>query len=227
VENYRRAVDVLMTAQEILVDNSSYPRKEITQNSHDFRPLGLGYANLGAMLMAMGLPYDSDGGRQMAAAVTSIMTGEAYLQSARMAAVVGAFPHYAENRDPMLGIIGMHRDEAYRLNAGQLPKGLYEASARVWDEALAAGYPANSIIQVTADIDQNSGLPACPNDIVSGYCLGETNFTYEPQQGFVMEPQGCVAPFWNSGVTTTMAGHAAIFTARSGSRSNQGSIQGR
>jgi len=139
VENYRRAVDVLMTAQEILVDNSSYPRKEITQNSHDFRPLGLGYANLGAMLMAMGLPYDSDGGRQMAAAVTSIMTGEAYLQSARMAAVVGAFPHYAENRDPMLGIIGMHRDEAYRLNAGQLPKGLYEASARVWDEALAAG----------------------------------------------------------------------------------------
>src|SRR5215472_16701941 len=85
VEAYRQAVDVIITAQEILVDNAAYPTEMIGKNSHDYRPLGLGYANLGALLMASGLPYDSDAGRDYAAAVTAIMCGEAYLQSARIA----------------------------------------------------------------------------------------------------------------------------------------------
>ena len=85
VEAYRHAVDIMITAQEILVDNAGYPTEMIMKNSHDYRPLGLGYANLGALLMAAGLPYDSDGGRDYAACVTAIMCGEAYLQSSRIA----------------------------------------------------------------------------------------------------------------------------------------------
>ena len=85
VRAFRHAVDVMMTAQEIVVDNSSYPTEEIAKNAHDFRELGLGYANLGALLMALGMPYDSDQGRSYAAAITALMTGEAYLQSARIA----------------------------------------------------------------------------------------------------------------------------------------------
>jgi ribonucleoside-diphosphate reductase alpha chain len=139
VERFRRAVDLLITAQEIIVDNASYPREEIAQNSHDFRPLGLGYANLGAMLMAMGLPYDSHEGRHVAAAVTSLMTGEAYLQSARLAAIAGPFPRWAENRDSMLEVIGMHGDAARTIDAAPVPPALHEAAVRVWEETLAAG----------------------------------------------------------------------------------------
>jgi ribonucleoside-diphosphate reductase alpha chain len=109
VEAYRQAVDIFITAQEILVDNASYPTEKIAQNSHDFRPLGLGYANLGALLMANGLPYDSDGGRDFAAAVTAVMHGQAYLTSSRIAAEVGPCEGYAVNRDPFLGVISMHR----------------------------------------------------------------------------------------------------------------------
>ena len=90
VESFKHAVDVMITAQEILVDNASYPTERIAKNSHDFRPLGLGYANLGALLMANGLPYDSDGGRDYAAAITALMHGEAYLQSSRIAGGTGA-----------------------------------------------------------------------------------------------------------------------------------------
>ena len=89
VEAFKHAVDMMITAQEILVDNASYPTERIAKNSHDFRPLGLGYANLGALLMANGLPYDSDGGRDFAAAITALMHGEAYLQSSRIAAELG------------------------------------------------------------------------------------------------------------------------------------------
>ena len=139
VERYKRAVDLLITAQEILVDNASYPRAEITQNSHDFRPLGLGYANLGAMLMAMGLPYDGNEGRQVAAAVTSLMTGEAYHQSARIAACTGPFPRYDENRDSMLEVMEMHRKAAHGIDAAPVLPALAEAALRAWDEAIAAG----------------------------------------------------------------------------------------
>ena len=110
VEAFRHAVDVTITAQEILVDNASYPTPRIAENSHKFRPLGLGYANLGALLMSMALPYDSDGGRDMAAAVTALMCGEAYAQSARIAERLGPFAGYAANREPMLDVIRMHRD---------------------------------------------------------------------------------------------------------------------
>ena len=103
VEAYRRAVDILILAQEIIVDNASYPTPAIERNSHAFRPLGLGYANLGALLMARGLPYDSDEGRAYAAAITGLMTGQAYLTSARIAKSQGAFSGYAVNRDPCCG----------------------------------------------------------------------------------------------------------------------------
>ena len=110
VEAFRHAVDVTITAQEILVDNASYPTPKIAENSHNFRPLGLGYANLGALLMSMALPYDSDEGRDVAAAVTALMCGEAYAQSARVAERLGPFPGYEVNREPMLDVIRMHRN---------------------------------------------------------------------------------------------------------------------
>src|SRR4029077_1169941 len=101
VDAFRHAVDVMITAQEITVDNSSYPTGEIAQNAHAYRELGLGYANLGAMLMALGMPYDSDQGRSYAAALTALMTGEAYLQSARISEQMGPYSGYAPNREPM------------------------------------------------------------------------------------------------------------------------------
>ena len=139
VDRYRQAVDILITAQEILVDNASYPRAEITQNSHDFRPLGLGYANLGAMLMAMGLPYDSHEGRQMAAAVTSLMTGEAYKQSARLAACAGPFPRYEENREPMFDVMEMHLQAARGIDPGPVQPALHAAAVDAWEGAIEAG----------------------------------------------------------------------------------------
>ena len=102
VEAFRHAADIMITAQEMLVDNCSYPTPAIAENSHKFRPLGLGYANLGALLMATGLPYDSDEGRAYAAAITSMMCGEAYLQSSRIASELGPFAGYAPNRDALL-----------------------------------------------------------------------------------------------------------------------------
>src|SRR5258707_15023650 len=99
VEAFRHAVDTVILAQEILVDNASYPTAKIAKNSHDFRPLGLGYANLGAMLMSLGIPYDSDQGRDYAGAITAIMCGQSYLTSARIAEAVGTCPVYPENED--------------------------------------------------------------------------------------------------------------------------------
>jgi len=98
VEAFRRAVDTMILAQEIIVDNASYPTEKIAENSHNYRPLGLGYANLGAMLMSMGIPYDSDQGRDYAAAVTAIMCGQAYVTSARIAEATGPFPAYPKTR---------------------------------------------------------------------------------------------------------------------------------
>ncbi|MGA8501608.1 MAG: vitamin B12-dependent ribonucleotide reductase [Candidatus Sulfotelmatobacter sp.] len=163
VEAYRHAVDVLITAQEILVDNAGYPTEAIMRNSHDYRPLGLGYANLGALLMAAGLPYDSDGGRDYAACVTAIMCGEAYLQSSKIAEQCqpltpatdtvatrlgiteannmpgGACPGWYINREPFLDVIRMHRASVNNINKNNVPSTLYESSKQCWDEALAQG----------------------------------------------------------------------------------------
>ena len=139
VASFRHAVDILITAQEILVDNASYPTEKIARNSHDFRPLGLGYANLGALLMANGLPYDSDAGRDFAAAITSIMHGQAYLTSSRIAGELGAFAGYPPNRDAFLEVISMHRQSQENINPGNVPKPLWDASHQIWDECLASG----------------------------------------------------------------------------------------
>src|SRR5207245_10157089 len=99
---------ITVTAQEILVDNAHYPTEKITQNSRDFRPLGVGYANLGALLMSPALPYDSDAGRDMCGAVTALRCGEAYAQSGRIAEPLGPFPGFALNRAPMPAVIRIH-----------------------------------------------------------------------------------------------------------------------
>src|SRR6202034_654887 len=138
-EAFTHAVDVVITAQEILVDNASYPTERIARNSHDYRPLGLGYANLGALLMSMALPYDSDGGRDMAGAVTALMCGEAYAQSARIAERLGPFAGYAVNREPMLEVIRMHRDSLRPIKAEGVQPSLLGAAQTSWDAALALG----------------------------------------------------------------------------------------
>ncbi|HEX3967570.1 MAG TPA: vitamin B12-dependent ribonucleotide reductase, partial [Edaphobacter sp.] len=167
IASYRAAIDVMITAMEILVDNSGYPTEAIAKNSHDYRPLGLGYANLGALLMAFGLPYDSDAGRDFAATLTAIMCGEAYLQSARIAEKCpalasatpqtagansdngGACPGYYINREPFLDVIRMHRAEVNNIGKSRtagdktfaVPQldDLLAASKECWDQALAHG----------------------------------------------------------------------------------------
>ncbi|MCA1681406.1 MAG: vitamin B12-dependent ribonucleotide reductase, partial [Actinobacteria bacterium] len=162
IEAYKHAVEITITAQEILVDNSGFPTESIGRNSHDYRPLGLGYANLGALLMATGLPYDSESGRDYAACLTAIMCGQAYLQSARIAEQCpqlapateltqsathegGACPGWYVNREPFLDVIRMHRasvnkigDAAGSTIAAQMPA-LIDASKSCWDEALQHG----------------------------------------------------------------------------------------
>ncbi len=139
VEAYRAALRTVITAQEIVVDYASYPTPKIGENSHKFRPLGIGYANLGALLMARGVPYDSEEGRHYAAAITSILSGESYAQSARIAEKLGPFEGYAVNQEPFLGVIDKHRRSAYRLDVRSLPADLAKAACDVWDEAYALG----------------------------------------------------------------------------------------
>jgi ribonucleoside-diphosphate reductase alpha chain len=139
VEAFTKAVDVTITAQEILVDNASYPTDKIAKNSHEFRPLGLGYANLGALLMSMALPYDSDEGRDVAAAVTALMCGEAYAQSARVAERMGPFPGYPVNREPMLDVIRMHRHAMRGIKPDHVQSDLYMGAQSAWDNALELG----------------------------------------------------------------------------------------
>jgi len=121
------------------VDNASYPTERIAKNSHDFRPLGLGYANLGALLMANGLPYDSDGGRDFAAAITALMHGEAYLQSSRIASELAPCEGFPVNRDSFLGVISMHRQSLQDINSRNVPENMWEAARKTWDECLASG----------------------------------------------------------------------------------------
>ena len=137
---FRAAVNALIVAQEILIDNASYPTKAIERNSHEYRPLGLGYANLGALLMSRGLPYDSDAGRQYAAAITALMTGEAYAASARVARDHGGpFAGYERNREPFLRVMRKHRDALKDVNAGQVPDDLFGVAVAAWDEAVELG----------------------------------------------------------------------------------------
>jgi ribonucleoside-diphosphate reductase alpha chain len=140
VAAYRHAVDTLIIAQEILVDNAAYPTEKIAKNSHDFRPLGLGYANLGALLMSMGIPYDSDQGRDWAAALTAIMCGQAYLTSARVSVdATGPCEGYAVNEQPFLDVIRMHRDATLRIDSHRVPEAIYQNAKKCWEEAYELG----------------------------------------------------------------------------------------
>jgi ribonucleoside-diphosphate reductase alpha chain len=137
---YKAAIRTLLTAQEIIVDNASYPSESIGKNSHAYRPLGLGYANLGALLMSRGLPYDSDAGRDYAAALTALMTGEAYAQSARIARDHGGpFSGYEKNREPFLRVMRKHRDAMRDVNGRNVPSDLYAAAKTSWDDAVELG----------------------------------------------------------------------------------------
>jgi ribonucleoside-diphosphate reductase alpha chain len=139
IEAYKHAIHITITAQEILVSNASYPTEKIARNSEEFRPLGLGYANLGALLMARGVPYDSPQGRDLAACLTSVLTGEAYAQSARIAREIGPFSGYAVNRQPMLRVIGKHREAAYNIPTDNIEADLIGAARHAWDEAHELG----------------------------------------------------------------------------------------
>src|SRR6202158_3749300 len=139
VAAFKHAVDVTITAQEILVDNASYPTPKIEENSHNYRPLGLGYANLGALLMSMALPYDSDEGRDVSGAITALMCGEAYAQSSRIAERMGPFPGYEVNREPMLDVIRMHREAMRGIKPEHVQTELFMAAQESWDTALTHG----------------------------------------------------------------------------------------
>jgi len=139
VPSFRKAVDVVISAQEIMVDNASYPTEKIGRHSREFRPLGLGYANLGALLMYNGLAYDSDEGRNFAAAITAVMTGQAYLQSARIAARLGPFAGYAQNREPFLEVMRMHRTAVQNINHTHVPVDLMRAAQECWDLVVLEG----------------------------------------------------------------------------------------
>ena len=152
-ESFRYACRVMILAMEILVGNSSYPREEIETNSHLFRPLGLGYANLGALLMDRGLPYDSNTGRDYAAAITALMCGQAYLTSAEIASQAGPFEGYAANREPMLEVIRKHRAAVNGITVNRVPEDLLNEAETVWREAYALGHDCgyrNSQVTVLA-----------------------------------------------------------------------------
>lgn len=151
---FKKAVDVIILAQDILVDNSSYPTEKITQNAKNFRQLGLGFANLGSLLMARGLPYDSDEGRTLAGTISALYNSEAYKFSSQIAKHKGPFNGYQTNREPMLNVIKMHRDEAYKIDENLVEqKELLKEAQRSWDEALAYGHEfgyRNSQVSVIA-----------------------------------------------------------------------------
>jgi len=139
VEGYRHACRIFILAQEILVDFASYPTQPIGKNSHDYRPLGLGYANLGTLLMVSGIPYDSEQAFSIGAALTAIMTGHGYRVSAEIAQSKGPFPGYSKNASSMLRVMNKHRDAAYKISTQTCPTYLLKAAQEDWDEALAFG----------------------------------------------------------------------------------------
>ena len=138
-EEFEHTVDIVFWAQEIVVGPSSYPTDEIGRNARAFRQLGLGYANLGALLMSDGVPYDSEEGRNIAGAITALMTGRGYRKSAEIAAAVGPYDEYAKNREAHNGVMRMHRDAAYKLDADGVKGELVGAAQRSWDEAVEFG----------------------------------------------------------------------------------------
>jgi ribonucleoside-diphosphate reductase alpha chain len=140
VEAYKRAIEITILAMEIIVDSASYPTERIGKNSHDYRPLGLGYANLGALLMSRGLPYDSEPGRAYAAALTAILSGHAYRTSARISAEsTGPFSGYARNREPFMRVMRKHRAAVEGIDAALVPYDLMQAARECWDEAITLG----------------------------------------------------------------------------------------
>ncbi len=139
IKRFQHTVRMLIIAQDILVDSCSYPTFEITENSHRFRPLGLGYANLGALIMRLGKPYDSDEGRSFAGAVTALMTGTAYLTSAEMASGKGSFEAFAQNREPMLNVIGMHRGAMEHIQADADNSAMLDEARKTWGHAAELG----------------------------------------------------------------------------------------
>ena len=139
VEGFRHAVDTLILAQEIIVGNASYPTPKIAENSRNYRPLGLGFANLGALLMSMGVAYNSETGRDVAGAITAVMCGQAYLTSARIAGATGGFAGYQKNHEAFLEVIRMHRDAARGLGGERVEKPLHEAAGQCWEDAYELG----------------------------------------------------------------------------------------
>jgi len=139
IQSFRNAVAITITAQEIIVGFASYPTKKIELNSFDYRPLGLGYANLGALLMSQGIAYDSEYGRDYAAAITAMMTGEAYLQSAKIAGELGPCAGFEVNRKPFLDVMRMHRDSVKRINRNNVPTDMYDAALDIWSAAVDLG----------------------------------------------------------------------------------------
>jgi len=153
VESFEHACEVVISAMEIIVGNASYPTPQIAENSHLYRPLGLGYANLGALLMARGLPYDSDAGRDYAGAITALMSGAAYAQSARIAGAQGPFARFEKNRQPMLRVMRKHRDALHDIDSAHVPMKILQAARAAWDRVLedgAANGLRNSQISVLA-----------------------------------------------------------------------------
>jgi len=139
IDGFKHACRIFFIAQEILVDFSSYPTRSITQRSHEFRTIGLGYANLGTLLMTEGIPYDSDKGRAIAGAITAIMTGQAYRTSAEIASIKEPFVRFEENREPMLKVMNLHRDAAYKIDVRHCPEYLLEAAREEWDNVIEEG----------------------------------------------------------------------------------------
>jgi ribonucleoside-diphosphate reductase alpha chain len=139
IRSFKHTVELIFTAQEILVGYSEYPTENIGKNARAYRELGIGYANLGALLMAQGLPYDSDEGRAQAAAITALMTGHAYATSARLAGIVGPFAGFRKDREGMLNVLKMHREEVSKIDAGLVSEELLSAAATAWDEAVELG----------------------------------------------------------------------------------------
>ncbi len=164
VESFKRGAETIITAMEIIVGFSSYPTPAIEQNSFEHRPLGIGYANLGALLMARGLPYNSDEGRNYAAAITALLSGASYAQSTRIAEKVGPFSAFSENKESMMGVIQMHREAAYRIDPHGVPEDLLTAARASWDETFERGWQhgiRNSQISVLAPTGTIAFLMDC------------------------------------------------------------------
>lgn len=164
VESFRHAVDIMITAQDIIVDNSQYPTPRIATNSRRYRPLGLGYANLGCLLMTLGLAYDSDRGRAMASAITALMTGEAYRFSAELASTLGPFEAYPPNRSSMLGVLGLHRAHVAQIDGEAVPSLLLDTVRKVWqlaDEGARTHGVRNAQVTVLAPTGTISFMMDC------------------------------------------------------------------